>query len=302
VLFVEAARGLGFGARLVSGYLFNPDQMHVGSTDAGSTHAWAAVFVSGAGWISFDPTNRSIGGASLIPVAVARDIRQAAPVSGAYAGNSDALQSMSVEVLVTSGAAPGWRHRNNRRASARRMAERTASRPDRMRRSRATKDLADGMTHAALTPRLGREFDNFLFSSIDDDRNDPLLSVVSALARLEVDPWKEAASLARMPRDRAKQRLTSLIASLPKGAATSLSPEIIAARLISLLPQAGSVNTAAPATLRQVAPIPHSRLFVGLCLVALLLVGYFIFAARASNAPEGAPGATSAPSEPAARR
>ncbi len=170
------------------------------------------------------------------------------------------------------------------------------------RRSRATGDLADDMTHAALTPLLGREFDNFLFASIDDDRNGPLLSVVSALARLEVDPWKEAASLARMPRDQAKQRLTSLIASLPKGATTSLSPEIIAARLIALLPQAGSVNTAAPATLRQVAPILHSRLFVGLAVLALLLVGYFIFTARASNAPEDAPGAPAATNEPAARR
>ena len=64
------------------------------------------------------------------------------------------------------------------------MAKRTASRLDRMRRSRATGDLADDMTHAALTPLLGREFDNFLFASIDDDRNGPLLSVVSALARL----------------------------------------------------------------------------------------------------------------------
>ena len=106
VLFIEAARCLGFGARLVSGYLFNPDQMLRGSTDAGSTHAWGEVFVSGAGWISFDPTNRSVGGANLIPVAVARDIRQATPVSGAYAGSSDALESMSVEVFVTSSATP----------------------------------------------------------------------------------------------------------------------------------------------------------------------------------------------------
>ena len=106
VLFVEAARYLGFGARLVSGYLFNPDHMLQGSTDAGSTHAWGEVFVSGAGWISFDPTNRSIGGANLIPVAVARDIRQATPVSGAYGGSSDALETMSVEVLVTSSAGP----------------------------------------------------------------------------------------------------------------------------------------------------------------------------------------------------
>ena len=109
VLFVEAARSLGFGARLVSGYLFNPDQMLVGSTDAGSTHAWVEVFVSGAGWISFDPTNRSVGGANLIPVAVARDIRQVAPVSGTYAGNSDALEAMAVEVFVISSAEPAWR-------------------------------------------------------------------------------------------------------------------------------------------------------------------------------------------------
>ncbi len=106
VLFVEAARRLGFGARLVSGYLFNPDQMLLGSTEGGSTHAWGEVFVSGAGWISFDPTNRSVGGANLIPVAVARDIRQAAPVSGAYVGSSDALESMSVEVAVTPSAGP----------------------------------------------------------------------------------------------------------------------------------------------------------------------------------------------------
>jgi transglutaminase-like putative cysteine protease len=102
VLFVEAARCLGFGARIVSGYLFNPNQGLVGSADAGSTHAWGEVFVSGAGWISFDPTNRSVGGSNLIPVAVVRDIRQAVPVSGSFVGNSSAFAGMDVEVSVTS--------------------------------------------------------------------------------------------------------------------------------------------------------------------------------------------------------
>ena len=102
VLFVEAARSLGFGARLVSGYLFNPDQMRVGSVDAGSTHAWGEVFVSGAGWISFDPTNRSVGGANLIPVAVARNIQQVSPVTGTFTGDTGALEGMTVEVRVTS--------------------------------------------------------------------------------------------------------------------------------------------------------------------------------------------------------
>jgi transglutaminase-like putative cysteine protease len=108
VLFVEAARRLGFGARIASGYLFNPDQSLVGTTGAGSTHAWGEVFVSGAGWISFDPTNRSVGGANLIPVAVARDIRQAMPVAGSFVGNSDAFKEMAVEVQVTPNAAPAW--------------------------------------------------------------------------------------------------------------------------------------------------------------------------------------------------
>jgi transglutaminase-like putative cysteine protease len=101
VLFAEAARALGFGARIVSGYLYNPNQVSIGSGGAGSTHAWAEVYVPGAGWITFDPTNRSVGGFNLIPVAVARHIRQAMPVSGSFVGMTDAFQGMDVEVSVT---------------------------------------------------------------------------------------------------------------------------------------------------------------------------------------------------------
>jgi transglutaminase-like putative cysteine protease len=101
-LFAEAVRTLGFGARVVSGYLLDPAQGLVGSAGPGSTHAWAEVYVPGAGWITFDPTNRSVGNANLIPVAVARDIRQIMPVSGSYFGSDDAFLDMSVEVSVSS--------------------------------------------------------------------------------------------------------------------------------------------------------------------------------------------------------
>jgi transglutaminase-like putative cysteine protease len=57
--------------------------------------------VPGAGWITFDPTNRSVGGSNLIPVAVVRDIKQAVPVAGSFVGPSDALTGMTVEVSVT---------------------------------------------------------------------------------------------------------------------------------------------------------------------------------------------------------
>jgi len=100
VLFVDAVRSLGFGARIVSGYLYDPDHDAIGSEGAGSTHAWAEVFVPGAGWITFDPTNRSVGGFNLIPVAVARHIRQTMPVSGSFVGGRDAFKGMDVRVRV----------------------------------------------------------------------------------------------------------------------------------------------------------------------------------------------------------
>ncbi len=99
MLFADATRGLGFGTRVVSGYLA-PGPDVVGSVDAGSTHAWAEVYVPGAGWITFDPTNRSVGGMNLIPVAVARDIRQIVPVTGSFLGAGNALLDMEVEVVV----------------------------------------------------------------------------------------------------------------------------------------------------------------------------------------------------------
>ncbi|MEO0916980.1 MAG: transglutaminase family protein, partial [Pseudomonadota bacterium] len=88
----------GLGARLVSGYLYDPTGNRLGSSATGSTHAWAEVFVTGAGWISFDPTNRSVGSAHLIPVAVARNITQIIPVIGSFQGEKSALNSLDVAV------------------------------------------------------------------------------------------------------------------------------------------------------------------------------------------------------------
>lgn len=101
ILFAEAVRSLDIGARIVSGYLYDPQSTQTGSSGSGSTHAWAEVYVPGAGWINFDPTNRSIGGFNLVPVAVARDITLLMPVSGSYVGAADAFAGMEVEVLVS---------------------------------------------------------------------------------------------------------------------------------------------------------------------------------------------------------
>ncbi|WP_239031962.1 transglutaminase family protein [Paroceanicella profunda] len=116
-LLAEACRQLGLGARLVSGYLL-PDAPSVprdsGVRGTGATHAWVEVFLPGAGWIAFDPTNhragRGLGGARLVPVAAVREIRHAVPVSGSFFGSSDALDEMTVEVDVVAleDEAPAW--------------------------------------------------------------------------------------------------------------------------------------------------------------------------------------------------
>ena len=72
-----------------------------GMVGGGATHAWLQVYLPGAGWVEFDPTNALIGGRNLIRVAVARNASQAAPVAGAFTGAPDDFLSMNVTVEVT---------------------------------------------------------------------------------------------------------------------------------------------------------------------------------------------------------
>jgi transglutaminase-like putative cysteine protease len=102
MVFIEAARYLGFGARFVSGYLYDPALDRGDATQAvAATHAWAEVYLPGAGWIEYDPTDVLIAGENLIRVAVTRDPSQAIPISGSYIGSSADFMGMTVEVAVT---------------------------------------------------------------------------------------------------------------------------------------------------------------------------------------------------------
>ena len=114
-----AARSLGLAARFVSGYLYDPaldSTLPGGAQDsagaanlqgeirgAGDTHAWVQIYLPGAGWVEFDPTNGKVGGANLIRVAVAREPFQALPLQGSYYGTADDFVEMDVEVQVTRG-------------------------------------------------------------------------------------------------------------------------------------------------------------------------------------------------------
>jgi transglutaminase-like putative cysteine protease len=100
---MEAVRSLGLAARFVSGYLYDENLVGAagGLVGGGATHAWLQVFLPGAGWVEFDPTNALIGGRNLIRVGVARDASQAAPLVGTFKGAADDMQSMTVSVQVT---------------------------------------------------------------------------------------------------------------------------------------------------------------------------------------------------------
>lgn len=99
MLMIEAVRALGFAARFVSGYVYNPSSIEV-RTGGGNTHAWVRVYLPGSGWVEFDPTNGIIGSRGLIRVAIARDIYQAVPISGTWSGFPGSFLDMTVTVEI----------------------------------------------------------------------------------------------------------------------------------------------------------------------------------------------------------
>jgi transglutaminase-like putative cysteine protease len=98
VLMMEALRSFGLATRFVTGYLYDDSS---GTTrGGGSTHAWCSVYLPGAGWVEYDPTNGLVAGANLIRVGVTREAAQALPISGGFIGNADDPTGLNVDVSV----------------------------------------------------------------------------------------------------------------------------------------------------------------------------------------------------------
>jgi hypothetical protein len=132
------------------------------------------------------------------------------------------------------------------------------------------------MVRSASVSDLGSEFDDFLFAPIGDDRNGMRLTVLSALARLDVDPWQEAAKLARLPGAAAAEKLASLIMALPDGPSAHRDPGTIAARLIALLPAGKNSNV--PSRKRLLGFDTATRFQAAMCVIVcatlmVLMVG-----------------------------
>lgn len=100
MLMIEGCRALGIAAHFVSGYLYDEKLDVDEPEELGTTHAWVAVYVPGAGWLEIDPTNGLFAGDSLVRVAVARDPAQVAPLSGTFEGTREDYLGMDVVVRV----------------------------------------------------------------------------------------------------------------------------------------------------------------------------------------------------------
>ncbi|MBK8907607.1 MAG: transglutaminase family protein [Rhodospirillales bacterium] len=110
LLMMEGLRALGLATRFVSGYLYNPrarSEKTGGVIGGGATHAWMEVYLPGAGWVEFDPTNGIIGGLGLVRVAVARDPAQAIPIGGTWSGDADDFIDLEVTVTIIEAGGEG---------------------------------------------------------------------------------------------------------------------------------------------------------------------------------------------------
>jgi len=117
---------------------------------------------------------------------------------------------------------------------------------------------------------MGTEFNNFLFATAAEDGNGVAVTVLSALARLDLDPWDEAAKLRDLPKDSAVQRLAGVIA--PLSAATPAEARKTAARLLGLLPGATATLIPAKISSARLPDIAHLRSILAFLLVFMAVM------------------------------
>jgi hypothetical protein len=157
-----------------------------------------------------------------------------------------------------------------------------------------------GMNSAAQNVRRGSEFDKFLFTLLGDDQNGLPLSIVSLLARMNVDPWQEAGTLDALPAEAAVRRLTFSLDTLTDPKLRQAISETRVLRLLALLPRQApaAVQTPVASANPVVTPRPWTRIRTIIFIAtAIVLVGSQIFAAHryAATQPTVVPGAAVAP-------
>jgi len=133
---------------------------------------------------------------------------------------------------------------------------------------------------------INSEFNPFLYAAIGEEKNGSELTVLSALTRLGIDPWVEAARLSDLPRDAAARTLTTAIAALPGGRWKVSDLSAIAARLVDRLPKRSTpaVQSAQRKSriARQATPATAAWL---VCLALVVALSFFMTHRNANEAP-----------------
>jgi hypothetical protein len=157
--------------------------------------------------------------------------------------------------------------------------------------------LESKIIRSASLPKLPSAYNDFLYANVGEDTNGALLTVLSMLARRDVDPWEEAADLSRLSRDAAARRLISMITASP-GQSSTADQTAVADRLIALLPARIASADSQPDASQVVPPMPRSPPRVSLMVIAIyigvMVVSQWIAASIFEKAPADA--ASSPPS------
>jgi hypothetical protein len=124
------------------------------------------------------------------------------------------------------------------------------------------------MARGSSLSTLTSAYDDFLYAPVGESTNGVLLTVLSVLARQNLDPWKEAADLSRMPQETAAHRLISMIAASP---GQSSSQAGIANRLIALLPGHIAAVNGAPNVSRGEPAVHQSRPAINLVVITIYI-------------------------------
>jgi hypothetical protein len=147
------------------------------------------------------------------------------------------------------------------------------------------------------------EFNDFLFAPIGEDKNGMLVSVLSGLARSDVDPWQEAAKLAQLPGETATKQLAALIGALPDRAASYPDPRTTATRLITLLPRSRRLNGGQQQTIDAGAVLKSAPWWIYVVFMCFVLGSQFLIAnhqlsAKSDNVEVKAASSTFPPAPP----
>ncbi|HEX5507170.1 MAG TPA: hypothetical protein VFX37_01570 [Pseudolabrys sp.] len=149
------------------------------------------------------------------------------------------------------------------------------------------------MADRSFVSSLTLQYNDFLFAPICEEPSGIRLSVLSAFARMNVDPWEEATRLAAMPRAIAEKTLASMLDLIPGRNWKSSEGEAIAARLVQLLPQrVGSAPPMAGARIGAQRPA-YWLIWLGFAIAVSFLTPHYQATAPDAGASTSKSGVTS---------